>query len=120
MPLGGDALAHAFVREALLALESVRPALWDSARAVRDWERALSIADTGSVAGDIGAAMALRGVQDEFPETARSVFEEAHAGATERSALQLSEPAEVQVALDAAGIASVELKGPGPTEPCGQ
>jgi len=102
-----------FVREALLALGSDRPGLRDAARAVRDWDRVVSIARAGSVAESIGAAVALRGVEREIPEPARAAFQDAHEGATARNALLLSEAAAVQAAFTAAGIESVILKGPG-------
>ena len=57
--------------------------------------------------------MSLRGLEEEIPEPARTVLREAHAGATARNALLLSEAAEVQEAFTAAGIESVILKGPG-------
>jgi hypothetical protein len=102
-----------FVREALLGLGSERAGLRDAARGVRDWDRALALARAGSVAESVWAGVSLRGVEGEIPEPARSAFQEAHAGATARNALLLSEAAEVQAALTAAGIESVVLKGPG-------
>lgn len=102
-----------FLREALLALGTERPGLRDAARAVRKWDRALSLAQAGSVAESVWAAMVLRELQDEIPEPARSAFDEGHVGATARNALLLSEAASVQAALEAAGIASIVLKGPG-------
>ena len=109
----GDAAEQRFVRESLLALGSERPGLRDAARAVRSWERVLAIAAAGSVAESIWSGVSLRGLEDEIPEPARTVLQEAHAGATARNALLLSEAAHVQAAFTAAGIASVILKGPG-------
>jgi len=109
----GDAPERRFVREALLALGSERPGLREAARAVRDWERALALARAGSVAESVWAGVSLRGVEGEIPEPGRSAFEEAHAGATGRNSLLLSEAAEVQAAFAAEGIESVVLKGPG-------
>jgi len=108
-----DAAEQRFVRESLLALGSERPGLREAARAVRNWDRVLAIAAAGSVAESIWSGVSLRGLEEEIPEPARSVFQEAHAGATARNALLLSEAAEVQAAFTAAGIESVILKGPG-------
>jgi hypothetical protein len=108
-----DAAEHRFVREALLALGSERPGLRDAARAVRKWDRVLAIASAGSVAETVWSGASLRAVEGEIPEPVRTAFQEAHAGATARNALLLSEAAEVQAAFAAAGIESVILKGPG-------
>lgn len=109
----GSGAERRFVREALLALGSERPGLRDAARAVRDWDRVLSIARADSVAESVGAAVALRGVEQEIPEPAREAFRDAHEDATARNALLLSEAAAIQAAFTAAGIESVILKGPG-------
>jgi len=109
----GDAAEKRFVREALLALGSERPGLRAAARAVRRWDRVLAVATAGSVAESIWSGMSLRGLEGEIPEPARTSFREAHAGATARNALLLSEAADVQAAFSAAGIESVILKGPG-------
>ncbi len=113
MVRAGDAAEQHFVREALLALGSDRPGLRDAARAVRSWDRVLAIAAAGSVAESIWSGVSLRGVEREIPEPARTSLREAHAGATARNALLLSEAAEIQAAFTAAGIESVILKGPG-------
>jgi hypothetical protein len=102
-----------FVREALLALGSDRPGLREAARGVRSWEGALSLAEAGSVAESVWAGVSLRGAEAEIPEPARSTFQEAHADATARNALLLSEATAVQAAFASAGIESVVLKGPG-------
>ena len=102
-----------FIREALLALGSERPGLRDALRSVRSWDRVLALARAGSVAESVWAGVALRGLQDEVPEPARSSLAEAHAGATARNALLLSEAARVQAGLAGAGIESIVLKGPG-------
>jgi hypothetical protein len=109
----GDTAERGFVREALLALGTERPGLRDAARAVRNWDRVVAIAEAGSVAESIGSAVSLRGVEDAIPEPQRTAFRDAHAGATARNALLLSDAAEVQGAFAAAGIESVILKGPG-------
>ena len=88
-----------FVREALLALGSERPGLREAARGVRSWERALSLAEAGSVAESVWAGVSLRGLEGEIPEPARSAFQDAHADATARNALLLSEAAAVQAGL---------------------
>ena len=108
-----DAAEQRFVRESLLALGSERPGLRDAARAVRRWDRVLAIATSGSVAESIWSGVSLRGLEEEIPEPVRTVLQEAHAGATARNALLLSEAAHVQAAFTAAGIVSVILKGPG-------
>ena len=102
-----------FIREALLALGSERPGLRDALRSVRSWDRVLALARAGSVAESVWAGVALRGLQDEVPEPARSSLAEVHAGATARNALLLSEAARVQAGLAGAGIESIVLKGPG-------
>ena len=102
-----------FVREALLALGSERPALREAARGVRNWDRALSLAEAGSVAGSVWAGLSLRGLEEEIPEPARSTFQDAHADGTARNALLLSEAAIVQSGLAGVGIESIVLKGPG-------
>ncbi len=102
-----------FVREALLALGSDRPGLREAMRGVRSWDRALSLAGAGSVAESVWSAVSLRGLEEEIPEPARSAFQDAHADATARNALLLSEAARVQSGLAEAGIESIVLKGPG-------
>jgi len=109
----GDAAERRFVREALLALGTERPALPEAAGAVRDWEGVLEIARAGSVAESVWSALLLRDLEGAVPEPVRSALADAHAAATARNALLLSEAASAQEALDAAGIPSVVLKGPG-------
>ncbi len=108
-----DTAEQHFVREALLALGSERAGLREAARGVRNWDRVLAVAAAGSVTESIGSALALREVEEEIPEPARTAFREAHAGATARNALLLVEAADVQAAFAAEGIDSVILKGPG-------
>jgi hypothetical protein len=73
----------------------------------------LSICRASSVAESVWAGIVHRSMEGEIPEAARAELEDAHAGATARNALLLSEAAEAQAALARAGIESVVLKGPG-------
>lgn len=113
MPGAVDEAERRFVREALLALGSERPGLADAAGAVRSWERVLEIARAGSVAESVWAGLSLRDLEGVVPDPVHSALADAHVAATARNALLLSEAASIQEALDAAGIPSVVLKGPG-------
>jgi hypothetical protein len=113
MRAAGDAAERRFVREALLSLGAVRPGLPVAAGAVRSWERVLHLARAGSVAESVWAALSLRDLEHLVPEPVRSALADAHVGAAARNALLLSEAASAQEALEAAGIPSVVLKGPG-------
>ena len=113
MAEAGDRHERRFVREAILALGAERPGLKDAIHAVRDWDRVLAIARAGAVGESIWAALLLWALEEEIPEPARLQLQLDHEAAVGRNTLLLREAASFQAALDAAGIPSVILKGPG-------